>query len=124
MSVNLEGIQLHEDLLKALIDYKQSKVLDNNYYTVKSRHSKELIAQLKTHHGLDAGRVVENAMIQKVAAELYPKVVPQIKEVDLGEDVEYSLEFILIRSHELKHIVDYCVRHMPSKALEEIRNKS
>jgi hypothetical protein len=120
MSVNLEGIELHRDLLKALTDYKQGKVLENNFYTVKVQYPKELVSELKMHYGLN---VVQDAMIQKIAVELNPKVAPQIREVELGENVEYSLEFMIIQPHELKHIVDYCVRHMPSSALEQIRNE-
>lgn len=124
-NVNVEGIEPHEELIKALINFKQGKILENNFYTTKVSYTREMMMGFDKD-GMSQEVVVEKIksnIIQQVSKEIYSKLLPQIEKTEdkLNGFVEYSLQFLLIQPHELKHIIDYCVRTMPQQAIDEIR---
>ncbi len=125
VEVNLQGIKPHKEIINALIDYKQGKLLEDNYHTIKTRYAKEMLLDFDKYQ-LSPEFVeerIKNDMIQKTAKEICLKLLPQIekKEDNIGGFIDYSLEFLLIQRHELKHIIDYCIRKMPLEVINEIK---
>lgn len=123
--INLEGIEIHRELIRVLSNFKQGKVLENNYHTVNVMYSRDMMLDFD-RFGMSPKNIedkIKHDMISKLSVDLYPKLSPQIKrsEDDLGNSIKFSLEFMMIQPHELKHIVDYCVRTMPLDAINEIR---
>lgn len=123
--INLEGIEIHHELIGALRNFKQGKVLENNYHTVNVMYNRDMMLDFD-RFGMSPKDIegrIKHDMISKLSVDLYPKLSPQIKrsEDGLENGVKFSLEFMMIQPHELKHIVDYCVRTMPLDAIDEIR---
>jgi hypothetical protein len=61
-------------------------------------------------------------MVEKLSTKIIDKYKDSFEETETTYgSITQSLSILVMSLSELKHIVDYCVRTMPIKAIEEIR---
>lgn len=117
-NINMDGIGVHDELLKVLKNIKQGKLLESNYCQTQHVISHEMQQHL-SH--LDVKEISKREMIQKLSSELMEKYKDSFEERDTPYGKEFSLSILAMSKSELKHIVEYCIRTMSAHAIEEIR---
>lgn len=116
-NINMDGIIPHDEILKALKNFKQGSILESNYLQVDCVVSNEM----KNHLAIDIKEISKREMIQRLSSELLEKYKDSFEETETPQGKRLSLSMLVMSTTELKHIVDYCVRTMPQSAIEEIR---
>lgn len=117
-NINMNGIEVHSELLKALKNFKQGSILESNY--VRCKHVITEESQQYLSH-LDVKEISKREMIQKLSSELVEKYKDSFEESKVPYGTELSLSMLVMSAPELKHVLEYCVRTMPQSAIEEIR---
>lgn len=118
-NINIEGIEPHGEIMKALKNFKQGSLLESNFVRVQYILTDEIIEHLSD---LDAQEISKREMIQKLSRELVEKYKEDFEEERVPYGKRFSLSMLVMSTKELKHIVEYCIRTMPQSAIEEIRN--
>lgn len=117
-NINMDGIEVHSELLKALKNFKQGSILESNY--VQCNHVITEESQQYLSH-LDVKEISKREMIQRLSLELVEKYKDSFEESKVPYGTKLSLSMLVMSAPELKHVVEYCVRTMPQSAIEEIR---
>jgi patatin-like phospholipase/acyl hydrolase len=117
-NINMDGIEVHSELLKVLKNFKQGSILESNY--VRCNH---IISHEMQHNeiGLDVKEISKREMIQRFSSELMEKYKDSFEENETPYGTQLSVSMLVMSASELKHVVEYCVRTMPQSAIEEIR---
>jgi hypothetical protein len=117
-NINMKGIEINDEIVKALKNFKQGKLLESNYLQVQHVIPNEMLEYLKN---IDVVEISKREMIQKISHELMEKYKDSFEERQTPFGKEFSLSMLCMSMQELKHLVDYCVRTMPESAIQEIR---
>ena len=120
--INLEGFTVNEhllDVIKNIKNVKQGSLLESNYLQVKHVISNEIL----NYTQFDPIEISKREMIQSLANDLLEKYKNSFNEKEVPFGKEFSLSMLVMSTHELKHIIEYCIRQMPESAIQEIRKK-
>jgi hypothetical protein len=117
-NINLEGLEVNQEILKAFKNIKQGSILESNYLQVQHVISKDMLEHTS---GFDFNELIKIEMAQRLGNELIEKYKDSIEETKTHDGSKFSLALLTMSSSELKHIVEYCIRTMPQNAIEEIR---
>jgi hypothetical protein len=114
---NMEGIEVHSEIIKQLKSFKQGKLLESNYLQIKHSISSDIIQNTD----LDVVEISKREMVQKLSHELLEKYKDSFEESNSPIGREFSLSMLVMSTGELKHIVEYCIRNMPESAIQKIK---
>lgn len=117
--VNTEGLRVHNEVLRALKDYKQGALLEGAYFTIQFSITNELMMTLRPGVVDDQIRI---ECIQAMAKAMVKKYRYSVEAVETDKGIDYSMQAIMLPLPDFKHIVEYAIRTMPEEALKEIRN--
>jgi hypothetical protein len=115
--INMNGTEVHSEILKHLKNVKQGKLLESNFIQVRHSISNDMIQ----HTHLDVVEISKREMIQKLSHQLLEKYKDSFEESNSPFGKEFSLSVLVMSTGELKHIVEYCIRNMPESAIQEIK---
>jgi hypothetical protein len=121
-NVNTEGLEVQHEILNALKNFKQARVLENSYFRAQHIVSQDMIM----HSSEDLiEESVKRQMIQNIATELWNKFGNSIVKENhcgpFGQDLKYSVDALIMPMKDFKHAVEYIIRTMPQNAIDEIR---
>jgi hypothetical protein len=116
--INMEGLGVNQEILKAFKNFKQASILDSSFLQVQHVISNDLIEHSS---GFDFNELARREMVQRLGSGLIEKYKADIEETKTQDGIKFSLDLVSMSSRELKHIVEYCIRTMPQNAIEEIR---
>jgi len=118
--INVEGLEVNVEILKAFKNFKQGSILESNYLHIQHTVSTEVMYQMPKQ--FDVLERVKREMIQKLSDNLLEKYKDSFEKNETPYGIEFSLSMLAMSGSELKHIVEYCIRTMPQSAIEKIRN--
>lgn len=118
IDINIDGIEVNSELIKALKNFKQSSILDSNYLRIDCVITKEM-----TEHFTDTDikEITKRQMAQELSSKLLEKYKDSVEETEAFSGKRLSLSILAMSKTELKHIVEYCIRTMPESSIVEIR---
>ena len=116
--INMDGLEVNREILKALRNFKQGSILESNYLQMQHVISNDV---LSAHHSFNVKEYTKNEMMQRLSRELIEKYKDSFEETETPYGVQLSLSMLTMSTSELKHVVEYCIRTMPQTAIEEIR---
>ena len=117
-NINVDGIEVHSEILKALKNFKQGSVLESSYFQVQHTHTDDYNKNIDYDYFKE---IIKRDMINKLSLELLEKYKDSFEEDKVSYGTKLSLSILSMSTAELKHIVEYCIRTMPQVAIEEIR---
>jgi dGTP triphosphohydrolase len=120
--INLDGLTVNEhllDVIKNIKNIKQGSLLESNYLQVKHVISNEIL----NHTQFDPIEISKREIIQSLANDLLEKYKNSFNEKEVPFGKEFSLSMLVMSTHELNHIIEYCIRQMPESAIQEIKKK-
>ena len=115
--INMDGIEVNSDLIKALKGFKQSAIIESSYFNVQHIINREQVAMAN----IDIEAFVKIRMIDTISNDIYNKFHQDFESENVPEGKKISLSLMVMSLPELKHIVECCIRTMPQSAVEEIR---
>jgi hypothetical protein len=118
--INVEGLEVNVEILKAFKNFKQGSILESNYLHIQHTVSTEAMYHMPEQ--FDVLERVKREMIQKLSDNLLEKYKDSFEKNETPYGIEFSLSMLTMSGSELKHIVEYCIRTMPQSAIEKIRN--
>jgi len=123
--INVEGLEVNVEILKAFKNFKQGSILESNYLHIQHTVSNEVVYHMPNFglpNEFDVLERVKREMIQKLSDNLIEKYKDSFEKNETPYGIEFSLSMLAMSGSELKHIVEYCIRTMPQSAIEKIRN--
>ena len=117
-NINMDGLEVNREIIKAFKNFKQGSLLESNYLQVRHEISRD---KLEHYPGLDVEEITKRKMIQNLSSTLVEKYKDSFEKTETSYGTQFSLAILAMSTSELKHIVEYCIRTMPQEAIEEIR---
>ncbi len=120
--INTQGLDINQDLLETLRNFKQGQILENSRLRFQHSVSYEMM-ELESRLGAEvADEFIKRDCMKGFADTIWNKYNEEI-EIDRSPAGKvYSLDLMVMHLKDLKHIVEYCVRTMPESAIQRIRN--
>lgn len=120
--VNTQGLDINQDLLETLRNFKQGQILENSYLRFQHSVPTEMM-ELESRLGAEvADEFIKRDCMKGFADTIWNKYNEEI-EIDRSPAGKvYRLDLMVMHLKDLKHVVEYCVRTMPESAIQRIRN--
>lgn len=117
-NINMDGTEVHSEVLKVLKNLKQGSVLESSYFQVQHTLTDDYNKNIDHDYFKES---IKRDMIGRLSLELLEKYKDSFEEDKVSYGTKLSLSLLSMSTAELKHVVEYCIRTMPQVAIEEIR---
>ena len=98
---------------------KQALILQKSNLTIQHFVSNELLES----SNLDHDGIIRHELRHKLAKELVGLTEQHLEIEDYGDGKLYRLDLFVASKPDLKHIVEYCIKHIPMEELIKIKER-
>lgn len=98
---------------------KQALILQKSNLTIQHRVPNEILQ----HSNLDHDGIIRHQIREKLAKEIVGLTQEHLEVEDYGDSKLYKLDVFVFSKPELKHIVEYCIKHIPMEELTKIKER-
>lgn len=115
--INMEGIEVNEELINCLKNFKQGAILESSYLRIQHVITKDTLVR----NNINIADMITNKMIQELSSQIILNRHCDFEIIKSVDTVTQSISLIAMKASDLKHVVEYCIRTMPLSAIDEIR---
>lgn len=110
-----DDFKVQECILKNVKNFFQGKIVSDSWFKVKSKVLNERLSQAVDADKIE--RYEQLQMMNTLARMIYQKKSDVITTEVTDQFINFNCEVIVLTGKEVKHLVEYCIRHIEPKRL-------
>ena len=111
--------EVAKGIMESLKLAKQALILQKSNLTIQHFVSDELLQ----HSNLDHDGMIRHQMGEKLAKEIIGLTEEHLEVEDYRDGKLYKLDVFVFSKPELKHIVEYCIKHISIEEIIKIKER-